>query len=331
MVFWRLVNAESFMAFYMDYFYAGVRKLSQLFLHWIPVPVVYFVLPLLIIGLLYFVVRSVRYRDLKSLKYLGSYIFSLYMSFFVVWGFVYSNKTISEQFGLKKVEVNEAWIFDRLNQETVLLDSLQQQYSQNSEVMSPSILENQVRNNLNQFLHSLRLRTFPYVKIRQVKSGLLLRLETMGIYFPYAFEGHYDADIHDIQKPFTACHEMLHGYGYGQEADCNFFAYLTCMQSDNIALQYSGQMAYWRYLASTCRRLNKEKYALFYDSIPENISSDLQEIRATQKVYKPLIGPLRDKFYDFYLKSNGVQGGLKNYSAFINMVESWREKYPNNI
>ncbi len=328
MVIWKLLSTESFMQFYMQYFFVAIRKLSRLFLHWVPFPVIYLILPVMVSFLLLLIVRLIKLRTWKELKYLAAYIFGLYMLFFVSWGFIYNNQTISQQFNLELQEVNEESIFTRLESETFVLDSLNNMFHINSNYLSPSELEDTVRLAINHFLQDLNLQTFPMVKIREVQSGLLLRLETSGIYFPYAFEGHYDKGLHPIQKPFTAAHEMLHGYGYGQESDCNFFAYLACNRSNSIALKYSAQMAYWRYLASNCRRLNKERYTTFYATVSKEIKDDLLAIRDKQRIYKPLLGPFRDLFYDWYLKSNGVQDGLKNYSAFINMVESWREKYP---
>ncbi len=328
MIIWKLLHLNSFIHFYMDYFFLAVRRISLIVLHWIPFPVVYFILPMLVYLLVYFIYRTIKFKTVRAIKHLLCYMFGLYMSFFVFWGFVYSAPTISQQFSLSQQEVDESLIFSRLAQETKRLDSLNTLYHQQVALMGTVAMEHSVREALNAFLISHHLPVFPKVRVREIKSGLLLRLETSGVYLPYAFEGHYDAGLHPIQKPFTSCHEMLHGYGYGQESDCNFFAYLACRNSKSIELKYSAQMAYWRYLAGTCRRINSEKYRKFYSSLSQNILSDLQSIREKHQVYKPILGSFKDRFYDWYLKSNGVKDGIKNYSAFINMVESWRLKYP---
>ena len=65
-----------------------------------------------------------------------------------------------------------------------------------------------------------------------------------------------------LQIPFTLAHEMAHGYGITDEGDCNTLAYLVCLHSKNKAIQYSGLLAYLRYLWNDSRMDSVDKNSL---------------------------------------------------------------------
>ncbi|MCB0582976.1 MAG: DUF3810 family protein, partial [Phaeodactylibacter sp.] len=71
-----------------------------------------------------------------------------------------------------------------------------------------------------------------------------------GLYFPFTGEGHIDAGLHPLQKPYVMAHELAHGYGFGDEGTCNFLGYLACIGSDDPVIAYIGHLNYWRTLAA---------------------------------------------------------------------------------
>jgi hypothetical protein len=125
-----------------------------------------------------------------------------------------------------------------------------------------------------------------------------------------------------LEKPYDLAHEMAHGYGWTDEATANFIAYLTCIQSKNAFVRYSGLLNHYRYVASNCKRLNTEGYQKFRDSLPEGIKADLDAINQRQKMYPSWLET--DWMNDVFLRSQGVKEGVASYSRVVVLVYSWR-------
>ena len=203
----------------------------------------------------------------------------------------------------------------------------------------PAIIKNGVANsaanidkkwlgmNVEKLLEKLGYPTAGEVRGRLLQpKGILLRFSTAGVYFPWTGESNIDAGLHPVQIPFTLAHEFAHGYGFTDEGTCNFLAYLACIQSDNKLFRYSGQLSYWRYLASAYRRHNREAYKVFFEKLPKGVVADLYDIDANSDKYPDILPRFRDAAYDTYLKTQGISEGEKNYSRIIMLVKSWREK-----
>lgn len=187
-------------------------------------------------------------------------------------------------------------------------------------------IENEARVRQEALLDDWGKPTFGRVRIRSLPRGSLLRLRTSGIYIPHVFEGHIDNGIYYKQKPFTLAHEMAHGYGYTDESVCNFIGYLTCTQSDLPQLQYSAELAYWRYLAKYYKYWYPEQWQLDYEQLHPDIKEDLAQIRHHILRYKDIMPKMRDVIYDNYLKSHGVKAGIKSYDEMIHLVAAYRAK-----
>ena len=98
------------------------------------------------------------------------------------------------------------------------------------------------------------------------------------------------------------------------------------MQSDNDVIRYSAIRAYWRYLMSDLRKLDKELYRQYMILLPLALNVDLNEIIEYMDRYPDIMPAVRDKMYDSYLKSHGVKDGLANYSHMIKYIKAYRER-----
>lgn len=70
----------------------------------------------------------------------------------------------------------------------------------------------------------------------------------IGIYFPFSLEANYSTYLNDVNFPYTACHELAHVKGYIYENEADYFAFLACIKSENLLLQYSGYINVLYYL-----------------------------------------------------------------------------------
>ncbi len=174
----------------------------------------------------------------------------------------------------------------------------------------------------------LALPIYGHVHARRLHpKGLLLRFSTAGIYLPFVGEGHIDPGLHPITWPFTMIHEMSHGYGYTGEDLCNFLAFIASVNSDSTFIQYSGYMAYWRYLRSNAFRSNPDAYKRIMTCMTPEVIDDLNAIIDYQDRYPDIMPMIRDMIYDSYLKSHGISDGLKSYSRLIVLAHQWKQKF----
>lgn len=334
----------TFYPYVVDRFYFRVvfqffRAIYDHTLGYIPIPMVY-------ISLIFFIVFSARmfttiiqncksgkwkFALVDSLLQLSAFLGGAIFFFYSLWGFNYNRPNIYAELRMKYQEIDSSYLIQEIDLVTKELILTREKISTDSlvaigEEHIPIDLEGIVRENLEALLESWDVPTFGRVRVRKLlPKGILLRFSTAGVYIPYALEGHIDGGLHPIQWPFTMAHEMTHGYGYGDEGTCNFIGYLACIRSDNNTIRYSAIRAYWRYLMSDLRKLDKELYRSYLRRLPLTVKTDLNEIIEYMDRYPDIMPKVRDKVYDTYLKSNGVKAGLANYGHMIKYIKAYKE------
>lgn len=299
----------------------------------LPFSTLYLLLLVLIMGLFrYFRNNSNRKRlhittrVKRSIIHLITLVAVVLTLFYWLWGFNYKRVSFEKRNHLEKKEVTEDWLFSQL--ETVH-DSLVNIRSVDDYQYNYDQVEFDIRSNMNEVLPGLGYSTKGRVRVREIHpKGSLLIWSTAGVYLPFVSEGHIDAGLPILTKPFTLAHEMTHGYGEGGESTCNFVAFMVCIRSSDASIRYSGWLGYFRYLLSSCRRTNPERYALFRkEIIHEGVADDLESISAQLQKYPDILPQLRDLIYDSYLKNHGVTEGMLSYSRMIHLAKSWESKY----
>ena len=299
-----------------------------------PVPLIWVVLLLLLWRIWSTLVQPLRRRNwtLRSATtgFLATAGLTLFL-FYLMWGFNYQRPQLEERFGIdasiKPGALMLSEEFDRSTKELVAL-SVQIPFDPirlNS--AETKARERAIRTTLEEALRNLDFPVFGRVRGRILKpKGILLVLNTAGIYIPFSGEGHIDGGLHPVQLPFTMAHEMAHGYGVTDEGSCNFLAYLACAQSEDMLIRFSGLLGYWRYVAFEFRRDNPEAYQQRYDQLPEVIKITLEDIRRNNDSYPELFPQLRNQVYDSYLKSQGISEGLRSYNRVVTLVMLTRQQ-----
>ena len=320
---------------YYNGFFQLTRSIYDATVGRLPMPMMY-VFVLVVIYLLYRLVKGViNSHGLKSkLSYMGTSIFSficvIVIYFYWAWGFNYNRVSIQETLGIPEVKIDSAQLSALIDETTTILISLRNQIDMKqivSDVESQGkAYEDKCRAGIKTTLATLGYPNHGRVRIRRLyPKGSLLHFSTAGVYWPFVFEGHIDPGLHPITWPFTMSHEMGHGYGFADEGTCNFLGWLSCTSHEDIFIQYSGWMGYFRYLLSDYRGAFPRSYATLFDRLPQEIQRDLVDISAYSRRYKDIFPQARDAIYDTYLKSHGVKGGLINYSYIIKMAEGWKQ------
>ncbi|MEY4107464.1 MAG: hypothetical protein RL181_1806 [Bacteroidota bacterium] len=253
--------------------------------------------------------------------------------FFWMWGFNYYRLPVEQQLGLAPVPLDGAALKSAFEEESRALAEARRQLPGSkgrafAESDLPPGLEDTVRDALTSVLRRSGYPTAGKVRVRLLQpSGVLLRFSTAGVYLPFSAEGHVDKGLHPVQWPFTLAHEMAHGYGFGNEGVCNFWAALACLQSKDPGIRYAGRLAYWRYVAVEYRRYDSEGFRKARAALPREIVLDLEAIQKAMDRYPDLVPRLQYQLYDSYLKSQGIKEGMKSYSQVLLLVRSWEKKH----
>ena len=252
--------------------------------------------------------------------------------FYFLWGFNYAREPFDERLNLPIVEIDSMVVKNEARQVTVELNRLR------AIIGDKPIDKSDIREDIEPHIRSLQESFmsaqgevfFGKGRVRQLQpEGIFLRFSTAGMYMPFAMEGQVDAGLHPLQDPFVIAHEMGHVYGYGEESVCNLIGYLVCMQSEDIIVQYSGILGYWRYLISNVRRISKQAYEEIWNMTDERVLKDLEDIQTQMRKFPDILPDLRDKIYDSYLKANKISGGLQNYSEVIELNIRWQAREHN--
>ncbi len=253
--------------------------------------------------------------------------------FYWSWGFNYARSDFHIRQKMELQEPNESFLFSELQDVDSILVELRKNLQPLDSVpidddLMPIDLQEKIRNSQINVLKKFEEPIFNDPKIRVLKPrGSLLRIKTAGVYFPWVFEGHIDDGLHAIEKPYVMAHEMAHAYAITDEGVCNFIGFMTCINSSQPFIAYSGWLEYHGYLYRALRRNYPEILEEANYMRPEAIMTDLRAIRERLDRYPDIAPWLRDFFYNNYLKAQGVKAGMKSYAQITRLAYSHKEKY----
>lgn len=254
--------------------------------------------------------------------------------FLWVWGFNYGRVPVEQQLGLSQTTMPLDSLIGILQQETADLIKLRAAIpgaSVDSVPLPPEALPSDVEAQLSEGIERV-LAHEGYPTVGRVRArllypkGIFLRFSSSGLYFPFTGEGHVDAGLIPLQRSAVMAHEMAHGYGFGDEGVCSFWAYVVCYRAQDPAIAYTGRLSYWRSLASIYKRYRPEAYASFRAGLPPGMLADIDAINENLLAYPDIMPRVRYAAYDAYLKAQGIAEGMLNYGRVIELVEAWRSQ-----
>ncbi len=324
--------------------YPWIRSFFDHTFAYLPFPGVYIFAGIIAIWLPIVLYKFIRNRLLKvpfrqTLFSFVAGLSGLIFWFLLLWGFNYARVPVAQQMQLEVPEYlghQEIWaeanyikqkcIATRNSIPNLDTNAITSQYY-------PEDLETEMRGLLEEVLAIYGYDTTGQVSGRVLyPKGSLLHFSSSGVYFPFTGEGHIDAGMPTMTQPFTMAHELAHGYGFGDEAVCNFWGFLACIRSENPAIQYSGYLTYWRYVYGELQAFTtEENYQKERATISRGMYNDLEMLYETLDSYPPFIPFLQQTAYDMYLKAQGVEEGIESYNEVVLWVSAWRKKYPTTV
>lgn len=263
---------------------------------------------------------------------LGGFVGFLTTFFLWIWGFNYARIPLKEQIALETKPLSHVdlmleaeYILERCTTTRALIPQADTNALRPEHF--PEDLEGHLRECLVRALDKMGYPTVGRVRGRWLHpAGSLYRFGATGVYMPFVGEGHVDPALHCSQQAFTMGHELGHGYGFGNEAECNFLGYLACMESPDPAVQYSGYLTYWRYVFGELRSIDRDCYSELRGLVPPGMHNDVLAIYDVADRYPEFFPKIQRAAYNFYLQSQGVKEGVLSYNQMLLFVSAWRKR-----
>ena len=311
---------------FAEYFFARgvvriVNALLNLITNYIPVSFYVVTVWLLVLGGVSYVVYLIFLLAKKKFKIAGLWIYRLVfaascvlLSFLVLYSPLYNRNTVYGALGLNIKSVTQDEVYTAAEYFIDRLNSVSENIERDGEgnIKPPysfsytNILLNDEYNKINGGYFALYT-----VKAKQVTGEFMSYMGITGIYFPFYAEANVNINIPSYELPVVMAHEMAHAKGVAQENQANVTAYVICVRSDDIYLNYSGLM---RVVANLVNNFSRDEYKALVSKIDGAVMTEYSNASAHYDKYEGWIDEVSSFFNDLFLKSNGVSGGTKSYS-----------------
>ena len=242
---------------------------------------------------------------------------SVYILFYFLWGFNYFRSDIYSRLGLKHRNPDSAEFVTQLRK---LVDNTNKSWC-TFDNWNPEKVDARIEASYKNLAPALHLK-YPMGK-RKAKpitvSSFFAQAGISGYYGPFFNEVHVNERILPIEYPFVLAHEKAHQFGVTNEAEANFYAWLVCTNSKSKQLQYSANLHVLQYFLYQGYQL--EEYDAIIAKLDKRVKKDLQKIREHWMAMRnEKIDEAASKINDFYLKTNKIKEGVKEYSGVVKFV-----------
>lgn len=153
----------------------------------------------------------------------------------------------------------------------------------------------------------------------------------VGMYFPFFAECNVNTEQPDYSIPFTAAHESAHSRGIAFEDECNFYAFLSCINSEYPEYRYSGYMEAFMRCSNALYDYDIEMWAEAQSVVTEGMKADFHA--SNKYIYKfsthVIEGPgnievnpweVGGDFNNTFLEVQGVEDGSLSYDRVTELI-----------
>ncbi len=151
-------------------------------------------------------------------------------------------------------------------------------------------------------------------------SGLMSDAGIAGMFFPFTMESNINDDIPLFTLPSTMAHELAHQCGFMREDEANFIAYLTCKQSDDPLVRYSGLYLAFSHSLSALRRVDPQAASALRASLPEAVQRDIEGNARFWAQHEGAVSDASQAMNDAYLKANNQADGVSSYGRMVDLL-----------
>ncbi len=253
----------------------------------------------------------------KAGKIMLNILAATYILFYFLWGFNYFREDLNTRLKLDKYEPNTKAFLAQLKK---LVENTNKSWVSFDD-WNVEAVDQSIEKSYKTLAPALKIK-YPSGK-REPKSITVSRFFAQagisGYYGPFFNEVHVNSYILPVEYPFILAHEKAHQFGITNEAEANFYAWLVCTKSNSKQLQYSANLHVLQYFLYQGYQL--EEYPAIIAKLDNRVKKDLQNIREHwMSLRNEKIDEAASKVNDFYLKTNKIKEGVKEYSGVVKFV-----------
>ena len=259
--------------------------------------------------------RKILIREMEMLAW-------VYVWFYLGWGLNYYRYNIYTRLQTPPIAYEEQHFQDFLKEYTQCLNaSYQPQTGVDADTLRHHI--GSFYANLPEVYGLTQPQSWQHPK-EFIFTPLYSGVGVLGSMGPFFSEAQLNADLPEVQYPFTYAHEFSHLLGVSNEAEANYWGYRACTESALPALQYCGYFGLLPYVISNASYLlPKEDFQAWIETIRPEVRTQYNEKNTYWKErYSPFIGNIQSFTYNLFLKGNKIPSGKKNYAEVISLLLS---------
>lgn len=254
---------------------------------------------------------------------------ALYTIFACTLGFAYRTETLDVKLGLARAEVSAAELYETAlivrEEAAARLDKIARIES-GSSVMPYSFGEMNDRllvaydrlSEKHPFLHRMGSRVKPVLN-----SEAMAYTHIAGVYTYMTGEANVNLVFPDYALVFTSAHELAHQRGIARENEANFVAFLVCIGSEDVYLQYAGYLNMLEYLINALAVADLDRLDALLDGCPNDL---LYEMIAYNEIFDQyrdsVVGEISGSINDAYLQSQGTPG-TRSYGMVVDLAVAY--------
>ena len=141
-----------------------------------------------------------------------------------------------------------------------------------------------------------------------------------GMYFPFLAECNVNIEQPDLSIPFTASHESAHSRGIAFENECNFLAYLSCINSEYPEFRYSGYMNAFKFCSNSLYAYDKDMWREAYECTTDGMRRDFTAENEYIDRFKGKVQTVSSSVNDSFIKAQGVSDGTRSYGRVTDLI-----------
>ena len=153
-----------------------------------------------------------------------------------------------------------------------------------------------------------------------------------GMYFPFLAECNVNVAQPDYLIPATATHESAHSRGIAFENECNFLAFLSCINSDYPEYRYSGYMLALTYCSNELYDYNKDMWQEVRDLETAGMLADfaannkyIYDHEGHDNEVIETIHNVSQAANDTFIQIQGVEDGALSYGRAAELILAYYE------
>ncbi len=249
---------------------------------------------------------------------------ALYLWFLVVWGLNYARPPVEQRLGLPAGAPAAADVAMLLDEAVASANALY--LDSRTVAFEPSRTDADVARALHavEARHGRSRPSVPGTPKPTLLAPYFRMAGVDGLTAPVALETLLNPDLTAPERPFVLAHEWAHLSGYAPEADANFVAWLVTQEPGTAPrTAYSG----WLFLVSeAARQVPAATRRASLAALAAGPRQDLADIATRMASRVDLVERVGWRVYDSYLRSQGVEDGVRSYSRVIDLIVRARRR-----